>query len=227
MAVLSFLSKPRRALLVLGMLVLTSISGARAEEFLQCKARSEQAKLATAQTLLQRIWAVGALEGQVPTLTIADELISNAYAVHPNRIVITEQLLRKLSNQDELAFVIAHEIGHLVLHSGARQISNSKQVAQLQGNANQDHQSLQEEIDADAIALQLMQQIGFNPRYSINVLRGLEGQGVMNCGLNARLKHLELSLNQLAIDPTYTYNPNISEDLASSLILLDPEVNSA
>ena len=51
---------------------------------------------------------------------------ANAFSVPGGNIYINEPLLRMANNRDELAGVMAHETGHMVLHHVARQVRNAQ-----------------------------------------------------------------------------------------------------
>lgn len=51
--------------------------------------------------------------GFTPAIEVVDLPIANAMARKPNRITLTTGLLKLLRDRDELAFVLAHELGHL------------------------------------------------------------------------------------------------------------------
>ena len=56
---------------------------------------------------------------------------ANAFSVPGGNIYVNEPLLRMALNRDELAGVLAHETGHMVLHHVAKQMSNSKTMSTL------------------------------------------------------------------------------------------------
>jgi predicted Zn-dependent protease len=55
----------------------------------------------------------------------------NAFSVPGGHIYVNEPLLRMARNSDELAGVLAHETGHMVLHHVAKQMSNSKTMSTI------------------------------------------------------------------------------------------------
>ncbi len=56
---------------------------------------------------------------------------ANAFSVPGGNIYVNEPLLRLAKNKDELAGVLAHETGHMVLHHVAKQISRSSKMGTL------------------------------------------------------------------------------------------------
>jgi len=55
----------------------------------------------------------------------------NAFSVPGGHIYVNEPLLRMARNRDELAGVLAHETGHMVLHHVAKQMSNSRTMGTI------------------------------------------------------------------------------------------------
>ncbi len=58
---------------------------------------------------------------------------ANAFSVPGGNIYVNEPLLRLAKNRDELAGVLAHETGHMVLHHVAKRIENQKKASTLAG----------------------------------------------------------------------------------------------
>ncbi len=56
---------------------------------------------------------------------------ANAFSVPGGNIYVNEPLLRLAKNKDELAGVLAHETGHMVLHHVAQQIARSNKMGTL------------------------------------------------------------------------------------------------
>jgi beta-barrel assembly-enhancing protease len=56
---------------------------------------------------------------------------ANAFSVPGGNIYVNEPLLALARNKDELAGVLAHECGHMVLHHVAKRIDNSKKIGTL------------------------------------------------------------------------------------------------
>lgn len=63
----------------------------------------------------------------------ASSLGPNAFALPGGDIVILDQLIELARNDDELAGVVAHELGHVVHHHGMRQLIQSSVVAFVLG----------------------------------------------------------------------------------------------
>lgn len=56
---------------------------------------------------------------------------ANAFSVPGGNIYVNEPLLALARNRDELAGVLAHECGHMVLHHVAKRIANSNRIGTL------------------------------------------------------------------------------------------------
>jgi Peptidase family M48 len=85
-------------------------------------------------------------------VTIVGALTSNAWA-RGDRIYLTERIVRQCSD-DELAFVIAHELSHIILeHKGS---------------------SIKNELEADTLAARLMYRSGFDVNSARTVLSRLQ-----------------------------------------------------
>lgn len=124
-------------------------------------------------------------------IKILDEDIPNAVSLPGGYVYIFKGLLDKLDNDDQLAGVIAHEVGHITAkHSikklqasyGAMilQILSSRANSQVAGGTNFALTSLflehsqQDEFEADKLAVKYMREAGFAPSAMLGVLEKLE-----------------------------------------------------
>lgn len=82
-------------------------------------------------------------------ITLVTDPRDNAYCLPNGKIFIGQGLLELFKSDDEIACVLAHEMGHIVL--GHKNSSNPKY-----------------EMDADAFALRLMKHSGYNPDAAID-----------------------------------------------------------
>jgi len=120
----------------------------------------------------------------------------NAFALPGNKIGIHTGMVRLVDNQDQLATVIAHEIGHVLSRHSNERISQQMAVRQglglLQITAlGQDPTVLgllglgaefgilmpysrTKETEADIIGLELMAKAGFDPRQSVVLWQKME-----------------------------------------------------
>jgi hypothetical protein len=108
-------------------------------------------------------------------LARSDQL--NAYS-DGRRVLLTTGLLARMSGDDELAFVIAHELAHNIL--GHARIMRGGQVARgigrTLGRSGQIVRAV--ESDADSLATELMLDAGFDPVLGAQVLRRVGGSTI-------------------------------------------------
>lgn len=133
------------------------------------------------------------------TFRVLNSDIMNAFAAPGGPILITEGLARRLTD-DELAFVLAHEVGHVEAQHG-REAINQALIAQgifglLFGGSSQAMQigisimytlydrgySRNQEYQADSYGLQFMRRAGYEPEGAVTALAKL-GSG-QSRGLN-------------------------------------------
>lgn len=124
---------------------------------------------------------------------LADNRTVNAFALPGAPIFITEALLTRLENEDQLAGVLGHEIGHVIARHSAQQMSkqeltqgivgaatmatgdmNSAQYAQLVGNMINMKYGRADELQSDELGVKFMLQSGYNPKELIHVMDILE-----------------------------------------------------
>ncbi len=121
---------------------------------------------------------------------LADQQTINAFALPGGQIFITYALFSKLQNEDQLAGVLGHEIGHVLGRHSAERIANTEfwqTVAQgasvgadagglvagigqnvLLGNGRGD------ELESDALGVKFMIDAGYNPCEMIGVMKILK-----------------------------------------------------
>ncbi|MBX7143663.1 MAG: M48 family metalloprotease [Oligoflexia bacterium] len=155
-------------------LALSLTTGAWAEDFLYCQPQADQAWLSESRVVLSRLSLASNLP--TPRLSISQETRSNAYARNAQEIVVTRGLINNLANAHELAFVLAHELGHIRLQFMRERPS----LAALRGfSAPSGHvvnMPLEEERQADFFALNLMRALGFDSQQAPNLLYRLTAQ---------------------------------------------------
>ncbi len=106
--------------------------------------------------------------GFTPHIEIIQNASENAFAVGPNRIILTSALLKRLENYPDLCFVIAHEISHLILgHS--TQFSSTLLPQEIYSLR------LENELKADKKALELMLSAGVKTDQIGHFLHSLAG----------------------------------------------------
>jgi Zn-dependent protease with chaperone function len=87
-------------------------------------------------------------------LTIVHSGTPNAFARKRREVVLTDSLVARVTDRSELAFVLAHEVAHVALGHGI-------------------HGGIAAEVAADALALQVVTALGFNPCSGPSVLERL------------------------------------------------------
>lgn len=121
---------------------------------------------------------------------LADNETINAFALPGGQIFITQALFSQLSNEDQLAGVLGHEIGHVLGRHSAERIAETEfwqTVSQgasvgadagglvagigqnvLLGNGRGD------ELESDDLGVRFMIKAGYNPREMIEVMKILK-----------------------------------------------------
>lgn len=87
-------------------------------------------------------------------LTLVESRTPNAFARKRREVVLTDALVARVTDRSELAFVLAHEVAHVALGHGI-------------------HGGIAAEVAADALALQVVTALGFNPCSGPSVLERL------------------------------------------------------
>jgi predicted Zn-dependent protease len=144
------------------------------------------------------------------TFQILDSPIINAMALPGGHIYVTRGMLAHLNNEDQLAVVLAHEIGHVTARHAARQTWQqqigqglllggailgqslglpAQQILNLGGAAAQLiflRYSREDELEADRLGVEYSSLAGYNAREVTDFFRSLvriqekEGQGLPN-----------------------------------------------
>jgi predicted Zn-dependent protease len=130
---------------------------------------------------------------------LADSRTINAFALPGGQIFITAALYQQLQNEDQLAGVLGHEIGHVVgRHSNAQMAKDkliqgvaqgvgigmsdghgqsSVQVAQMVGNLINMKFGRDDEYESDDLGVRFMIDAGYDPQGIIGVMEILEKAG--------------------------------------------------
>lgn len=139
----------------------------------------------------ERVAAAAGLPGQC-TFTLINSDVVNAFAVPGCYIYVTRGLLSIANSEDELAFVLGHEVGHVAAnHSAQRQsrsvlsglgalavgvLTGSGELAQLAAQGAQLYTlrfSRTQEFQSDDLGVRYMVRAGYDPRAGADMLQQL------------------------------------------------------
>lgn len=131
---------------------------------------------------------------------------ANAFALPNGDIVILDGLVTLTDDDDEIAAVIAHELGHVVHRHGVRQLIQASVVSALVGYYFGDVSSIatglatltlesrysrEFETEADAYAADLLRARGMNPALLADMLERMEKQDPQHGGSDVLSSHPE------------------------------------
>jgi len=121
---------------------------------------------------------------------LTDPNTINAFALPGGQIFITQALFSKLENEDQLAGVLGHEIGHVLGRHSAERIAESEywQGLVTAGSVGADmgsvvssigHNTLltngrDDELESDDLGVRFMIKAGYNPKEMIGVMEILK-----------------------------------------------------
>lgn len=127
-----------------------------------------------------------------PDFTLLNSPVANAFATPSGRVYVTRQLLGLMNSEDELAFVLGHEAGHVAArHSRGRQntglltqilaglagiVTGSNIASQLIGAVGQQYllsYSRGQELESDRLGISYMAANGYNPYAGADILETL------------------------------------------------------
>ncbi len=125
---------------------------------------------------------------------LADDKAVNAFALPGGQCFITAALLSRLKNEDQLAGVMGHEIGHVIHRHGAERMASQNfiqgliqsvmigtggntgfaQIANMVGNMSSMKYGREQELESDDFGVRIMMQAGYNPENLVGVMDILE-----------------------------------------------------
>ena len=125
---------------------------------------------------------------------LADDQVVNAFALPGGQCFITAALYSKLKNEDQLAGVMGHEVGHVIHRHGAERMASAgfiqgliqsvmigsggstsvAQVANMVGQMKILQYGRDQELESDDFGVQIMMEAGYNPEQLIGVMDILE-----------------------------------------------------
>ncbi|WP_335966020.1 M48 family metalloprotease [Galbibacter sp. PAP.153] len=124
---------------------------------------------------------------------LADENVINAFALPGGQVFITYALFSQLQNEDQLAGVLGHEIGHVIGRHSADRISKqgltqgllsgvavgsdsqaTTQMAAVIANVVNMKYGRDDELESDDLGVKFMIESGYNPEEMIGVMEILK-----------------------------------------------------
>ena len=121
---------------------------------------------------------------------LRDDQTINAFALPGGQILITYALLSRLENEDQVAGVLGHEIGHVLGKHSAERVENSKMwqtismgaevgggYGQAAGGIGQNillGNGRDDELESDDLGVRFMIRAGYNPYEMIKVMQVLK-----------------------------------------------------
>lgn len=120
---------------------------------------------------------LGPVMGLNPKIYIKDDRSQGAFVLPNGTVVISSSLIASAGSDDEVAFVIAHEVSHIIARD-----QMPGPGADLTGLS--DPRNQMGEIRADAKALAFMKSAGYKPDAALSILSRLSTTGV---NLSARI----------------------------------------
>jgi predicted Zn-dependent protease len=133
------------------------------------------------QKILKKIVAVCDRQELVYTIRVIDEDVMNAFSLPGGYVYIYKGLIDKMDNDDQLAGVIGHEVGHIIAKHALKRLQASYGATVLEGMAIASGQgalaagvqltaasvffinSREDEFQADRLGVKYMKLAGYDP----------------------------------------------------------------
>lgn len=145
------------------------------------------------QKILDRIVAVCDRRDIVYFIKVVDKDIINAVSLPGGYIYVFKEVVDKAANDDQLAGVIAHEVGHITARHAVKRIQNIYGMLILQGLASQSsarvaqgvnlaltslflEYSQQDEFESDRLAVKYLRKAGYDPKEMASFLQILKNE---------------------------------------------------
>ncbi len=143
------------------------------------------------QGILNRITAVCDRKDIVYFIKVIDKDLLNAVSLPGGYIYVFKGLIDKVDNDDQLAGVIAHEVGHITAKHAVKRIQNAYGALILQGLATQStaqvakgvnfaltslfiEHSQEDEFQSDRLSVKYLKKAGYDPREMVKFLEKLK-----------------------------------------------------
>ncbi|MBI5023690.1 MAG: M48 family metalloprotease [Candidatus Omnitrophica bacterium] len=140
-----------------------------------------------ARRILERVTAVCDRKDIVYFVKVLDKDVMNAVSLPGGYVYIFKGLMDKLETDDQIAGVIAHEVGHITARHAVKRIQNAYGAMILQGLATRSsakvaqgvnfalislfsEYSQQDEFEADRLGVKYMKKAGYDPNAMVQVL---------------------------------------------------------
>ncbi len=124
---------------------------------------------------------------------LADPQTVNAFALPGGQVFITQALFSKLENEDQLAGVLGHEIGHVLARHGAQRVAKDQltkgltnaavlvtgdysggQLAAMIGSVVGMKYGRGQELESDDLGIRLMMKSNYDPEQMVGVMKILK-----------------------------------------------------
>ncbi|MCK5014710.1 MAG: M48 family metalloprotease [Candidatus Omnitrophica bacterium] len=146
------------------------------------------------QRILDRIVAVCDRKDLVYFIKAIDEDLINAVSLPGGYVYVFRGLIERVDNDDQLAGVIAHEVGHITAKHGIKRMQNAYAALALQIVSTQTNArvasgvnlainslfleySQKDEFEADRLSVKYLKKAGYDPKAMVAFLKKLKAEG--------------------------------------------------